>query len=101
MQSFTSLLLTIIFVSFILFLFPLDTSNHLLLHLLNTAQPGESRAHASGESASESASEESASGELASGELQPEVSASKVVLERKKGNFFSRVKKLGRKFHRA
>ena len=77
MQSFTSLLLTIISVSFI-FLFALNTSNH-RLHLLNTAQPGESRAHAS---------EESASGE-------PESQ-----LEQKKGKKFTWLRKSMQKFRR-
>ena len=61
MQSFISLLLTIISVSFIVFI-SLDTSIH-CLRLLNTAQSQELRACASGESANgESASGESASG---------------------------------------
>ena len=61
MQSFISLLLTIISVSFIVFI-SLDTSIH-CLRLLNTAQSRELRACASGESANgESASGESASG---------------------------------------
>ena len=40
MQSFTSLLLIIISVSFIVFLLAFDSSNH-CLRLLNTAHPGE------------------------------------------------------------
>ena len=62
MQSFISLLLAIISVSFKLFLFALDTSIHCFC-LLNTAQSGEFGARASGESASgeSRASEEQAS----------------------------------------
>ena len=90
MQNSTSLLLTIISVSFI-FLFALNTSNHCLC-LLNTAQPGESRAHASGESAS---------GESQASKEQLEVSEGQVLeLEQKKEKKFTWLQKSMRKFRR-
>ena len=96
-QSFTSLLLTIISVSFI-FLFTLNTFN-LYLGLLNTAQPGESRAHAYEESAA--SGESQASKEQASGKPQASASGVQVFeLEQKKGKRFSWLQKLVQKFRR-
>ena len=88
MQNSTSLLLTIIFVSHI-FLLALNTSNHCLC-LLNIAKPGESRSHASGESASR---ESRASKEQASdGQV--------LALEQKKEKKFTWLQKLMQKFRR-
>ena len=85
-----------------MFLFPPDTSNH-SLYVLNTAQPGESRAHARGESAS-GESESRASNEQASeGQVLALEQASEgqvLALEQKKEKKITWLRKLMRKFRR-
>ena len=98
-----------------MFLFALDTSNDCLC-VLNTAQPGESRAHARGESASGPGESESrASNEQASegqvlaleqaseGQMLALEQASEgqvLVLEQKKEKKITWLRKLMRKFRR-
>ena len=85
-----------------MFLFPPYTSNHCLC-VLNTAQPGESRAHARGESAS-GESESRASNEQASeGQMLALEQASEgqvLALEQKKEKKFTWLRKFMRKFRR-
>ena len=96
-----------------MFLFPPDTSNHCLC-VLNTAQPGESRAHARGESArgeseSRASNEQASEGQMLALEqasegqvlaLEQASEGQVLALEQKKRKKFTWLIKLMRKFQR-
>ena len=85
-----------------MFLFALDTSNDCLC-VLNTAQPGESRAHARGESASGESESRASNEQVSEGQALALEQASEgqvLVLEQKKQKKITWLQKLMRKFRR-